>query len=89
LREGLQAAGYREPDNLELVARAADGDPKRIASLAMELAERKVDVLVPVSPAAIDAAVAASATIPIVALILSPTPSRVAGSRACRGPAGR
>ena len=68
LREGLQAAGFREPDNLEIVARAADGDPKRIASLAMELVERKVDVLVPVSPAAIDAAVAASATIPIVAL---------------------
>jgi putative tryptophan/tyrosine transport system substrate-binding protein len=68
LREGLQAAGYRESDNLELVARVADGDPKRIASLAMELAERKVDVMVPVSPAAIDAALAASATIPIVAL---------------------
>jgi ABC-type uncharacterized transport system substrate-binding protein len=68
LREGLQAAGYREPDNIELVARAANGDPKRIASLAMELAERKVDVMVPVSPAAIDAALAASTTIPIVAL---------------------
>jgi putative tryptophan/tyrosine transport system substrate-binding protein len=68
LREGLQAAGYREPDNIELVARAAEGDPKLIAALAMELAERKVDVMVPVSPAAIDAALAASATIPIVAL---------------------
>jgi hypothetical protein len=68
LREGLQAAGYREPDNIELVARAAEGDPKRIAPLAMELAERKVDVMVPVSPAAIDAALAASTTIPIVAL---------------------
>jgi hypothetical protein len=30
LREGLQAAGYREPDNIEI---AADGDPKRITSL--------------------------------------------------------
>jgi putative ABC transport system substrate-binding protein len=68
LREGLQAAGYREPNNIELVALAADGDPKRIASLATELAERKVDVIVPVSPAAIDAALAASRTIPIVAL---------------------
>src|SRR5262245_33258172 len=27
LCEGLQAAGYREPDNIELVARAANGDP--------------------------------------------------------------
>jgi putative ABC transport system substrate-binding protein len=71
LREGLQAAGYREPDNIE---RAAQGDPKRIAPLAMELAERKVDVMVPVSPAAIDAALAASATIPIVALDLESDP---------------
>jgi ABC-type uncharacterized transport system substrate-binding protein len=68
LREGLQAAGYRESDNIELVPRAAEGDPTRLGSLAMELAERKVDVMVPVSPAAIDAALAASATIPIVAL---------------------
>jgi ABC-type uncharacterized transport system substrate-binding protein len=68
LREGLQAAGYREPDNIELIALAANGDPNRVASLATELAERKVDVMVPVSPAAIDAALAASATIPIVAL---------------------
>jgi putative tryptophan/tyrosine transport system substrate-binding protein len=44
LREGLRAAGHPEPDNIELLSRAADGDPKRIASLAMELAERKVDV---------------------------------------------
>jgi ABC-type uncharacterized transport system substrate-binding protein len=64
LREGLQAAGYREPDNIELIPRAAEGDPKRIAALAMELAERKVDVMVPVSPAAIHAALAATTTIP-------------------------
>jgi putative ABC transport system substrate-binding protein len=74
LREGLQAAGYREPDNIELVAQAAQGDPMRIAPLAMELAEHKVDVMVPVSPAAIDAALAASATIPIVALDLESDP---------------
>jgi putative ABC transport system substrate-binding protein len=68
LREGLQAAGYREPDNVELLPRAAEGDPMRIAPLAMELVERKVDVMMPVSPAAVHAALAASATIPIVAL---------------------
>jgi putative tryptophan/tyrosine transport system substrate-binding protein len=36
LREGLRAAGYRELDNIELLPRAAEGDPKRIAPLAME-----------------------------------------------------
>ena len=74
LREGLQAAGYREPDNIELIPRAAEGDPKRIAPLAMELAERKVDVMVPVSPAAVQAALAASATIPIIALDVESDP---------------
>src|SRR5262249_56029535 len=69
-----QAAGYGEPDNIELIARAANGDPKRIAPLAIELAERKVDVMLPVSPAAIHAALAASATIPIVALDLESDP---------------
>jgi hypothetical protein len=60
-REGLRAGGYRETDNIELLSRAADGDPTRIARLAMELAGRKVDVMVPVSPAAVHAALAASA----------------------------
>jgi putative ABC transport system substrate-binding protein len=50
LREGLRAAGYREPDNVELLPRAAEGDPNRIAPLAMELAERKVDVHGPCQP---------------------------------------
>jgi putative ABC transport system substrate-binding protein len=74
LREGLQIAGYREPDNIELLPRAAEGDPMRIAPLAMELIERKVDVIIPVSPAAVRAALAASATIPIVALDLESDP---------------
>jgi ABC-type uncharacterized transport system substrate-binding protein len=74
LREALQAAGYREPDNIELIGRAAEGDPNRIAPLATELAERKVDVVLAVSPAGVHAALAASATIPIVALDLESDP---------------
>jgi putative ABC transport system substrate-binding protein len=74
LREALQAAGYREPDNIELIGRAAEGDPNRIAPLATELAERKVDVMLAVSPAGVHAALAASATIPIVALDLESDP---------------
>src|SRR5262249_250510 len=64
----------REPDNVEFLVRAADGDPTRIASLAVELAERKVDVIVAVSPAAGEAAQAASTTLPIVALDLETEP---------------
>jgi ABC-type uncharacterized transport system substrate-binding protein len=74
LREGLRAAGYPEQNNIELLSRAADGDPTRIAPLAMELAERKVDVMLAISPAAVHAALAASATIPIIALDLESDP---------------
>jgi len=73
-RDGLQAAGYREPDNVELVIRSTEGDPTRVALFAKELAERQVDVLVPVSPAAVHAARSASTTIPIVALDLESDP---------------
>jgi ABC-type uncharacterized transport system substrate-binding protein len=73
-REGLQAVGYREPDNVELVLRSAGGDPTRITLLAMELVERKVDVLVPVSSPAVKAARSATTTIPIVAFDLESDP---------------
>jgi putative ABC transport system substrate-binding protein len=73
-RDGLLGAGYREPDNIELIPRAANSDPARIAALAAELAERKVDVILAVSPAAVRASQAASATIPIVALDLESDP---------------
>jgi putative ABC transport system substrate-binding protein len=73
-REGLQAAGYREPDNIELVLKATGGDPTRTMPSATELAERKVDVIVAISPAAVHSAQSASATIPIVALDLESDP---------------
>ena len=74
LREGLQAAGYRESDNVEILPRAAEGDPARIAPIAAELAERKVNVIVAISPAAVQAALAASTTIPVIALDLESDP---------------
>jgi putative ABC transport system substrate-binding protein len=74
LREGLQAAGFHEPDNIEILPRAAEGDPRRIAPLAVELVERKVDVIVAISPAAVHAAKAASAIIPIIAFDLESDP---------------
>jgi putative tryptophan/tyrosine transport system substrate-binding protein len=73
-RDGLLGAGYREPDNIELIPRAANSDPARIAALAAELAERKIDVILAVSRAAVRASQAASATIPIIALDLESDP---------------
>jgi putative tryptophan/tyrosine transport system substrate-binding protein len=73
-RDGLQAAGYREPDNVELVLRSTGGDPARITPLAMELVERKVDVIVAVSAPAVTAARSATTTTPIIAFDLESDP---------------
>jgi hypothetical protein len=32
-RDGLQAAGYRVPDNVELVIRSTEGDPIRVCAI--------------------------------------------------------
>jgi putative ABC transport system substrate-binding protein len=55
----------------------------------MELAERKVDVMVPVSPAAIDAALAASTTIPIVALDFESDPIALGWIKSLSRPGGQ
>ena len=71
---GLRMAGYREGEQIQLVPRSADGDPTRLARLAAELMQEKVDVIVAVSTAAVRAVQAASATIPIVAHDLETDP---------------
>jgi len=73
-RGGLQAAGYREPDNVELVLRSTGGDPTQITPSAIELVERKVDVIVAISPPAVKAAKSATTATPIVALDLESDP---------------
>jgi putative tryptophan/tyrosine transport system substrate-binding protein len=74
LRDALQAIGYREPDNVEFVVRSTGGDPTRIHPLAMELVERKVDVILAASLPAVNAARSATITTPIVALDLESDP---------------
>jgi hypothetical protein len=55
LREGLGAVGYREPDQVELIIRVTGGDPSRVGPMASDLVERNVNVLVPISSAAVQA----------------------------------
>jgi putative ABC transport system substrate-binding protein len=76
LRDGLRAGGYGAADRAEIPVRASEGDPARLAPLAADLAGRPVDVIVAVSPAAVQAARAATATIPIVAADLESDPVR-------------
>jgi putative ABC transport system substrate-binding protein len=67
LREGLRAGGYADADRVEILVRCAEGDPARMAPLAADLVARKVDAIVAVSPAGVQAAKSATTTIPIVA----------------------
>src|SRR5262245_22528352 len=73
-REGLRAAGYREPEQIELIIRVTGGDPTRVAPMARELVERNVDILVPLSPAAVRATTSLTSTIPILAFDLDSDP---------------
>jgi putative ABC transport system substrate-binding protein len=72
--EGLRAVGYREPDQIELVSRVTGGDPIRVAPMATELIASNVDVLVAISPAAVQALISLTSTIPIVAFDLETDP---------------
>ena len=63
---GLQAGGIR-PEQVNIIARVTGGDAAPLAPMAADLVARKVDLIAAISPAAVRAAQAATATIPIVA----------------------
>jgi putative ABC transport system substrate-binding protein len=66
LTEALREMGYIEGSTLSFEARTAEDDLARLPSLANELVESKVDLIVAVSPPAIRAASRATRIIPIV-----------------------
>jgi putative ABC transport system substrate-binding protein len=72
--EGLRSAGFRVPEQIDLIARIADGDPARLVPLATELIEQKPDVIVTVGSAAVRIVHSATTTIPIVAHDLDTDP---------------
>ena len=74
MREGLRVVGYREPDQVELITRVTGGDPSRTAPMANDLMSHNVDVLVPISPTAVQAVRSLTSTIPIVAFDLETDP---------------
>jgi putative ABC transport system substrate-binding protein len=66
-REGLQALGYREGQNLIIEYRWGEGKVDRLPALAKELVEQKVDVIVSGGFVGAQAAKNATREIPIVA----------------------
>ena len=67
-REGLKEFGYFEGKNVELIARAAQGDPVRLQNLAEDLAHRNPDLLLCVSSSGAQVCHRATTAIPIVAV---------------------
>jgi putative ABC transport system substrate-binding protein len=62
----LKELGYAEGENLVIEMRDGEGRNDRVSTFAADLVERRVDVIVPLGPYAIQAARAATTTIPIV-----------------------
>lgn len=66
LLSGIEAAGLRE-GQIAFVPRGSGGDANKLAAMASDLVERKVDLILVESPPAERALQAATTTIPIVA----------------------
>jgi putative ABC transport system substrate-binding protein len=70
---GVRGAGFAD-DQIELVLRAAEGDPKRIPPLVAEIVSRQVDVILAIGSGMVQAFQSATKTIPIIALDLESDP---------------
>jgi len=66
LRRGLGALGYLEGRNYELELRNAGGRAELLPSLAVELVQRRVDLILVISGTAVEAATKATTSIPVV-----------------------
>ncbi len=76
MRQGLRELGFVEGRNVAFAFRSADGNPRDLPGLARHLASLKPAVLFCAGPAALDAAVHATSSVPIVALDLETDPLR-------------
>jgi putative ABC transport system substrate-binding protein len=74
MREGLRELGYVEGESIKLEARWARGNPEALPQLTQELIQLGVDVLVPTARPSIEAATAATITLPIIANDLESDP---------------
>jgi putative ABC transport system substrate-binding protein len=74
LQAGLREMGYFDSKTIKIESRWAQGRVERLLALAQELVQLKADILVAVARPAIEAARAATAVLPIIALDLESDP---------------
>ena len=74
LLSGMRVSGFREPEEIEVLTRTAGGDAALLVQMAVDLVNRKVDLIVAVSPTAVQAARSATTTIPIIVSDLESDP---------------
>jgi putative ABC transport system substrate-binding protein len=86
--QGMQELGYTDGKNITFDIRSADGKSQALPDLAAELVQRKVDVIFVTGPAPIRAVLAATRTIPIVALDLETEPVRAGWAQTLARPGG-
>src|SRR5215469_12927067 len=86
-QRALRISGYAAPAQVEIVGRAAEGDPARIVPLVGEVIAKNVSVIMASGPLALNAARSAARTIPVVAIDFETDPiaSGVAASLARPG----
>ena len=88
LLSGLRAGGFREPDDVQVVARITEGDPTKLAPMAEDLVTQQVDLIFTIGPAAVRAARNATSTIPIVASDLESDPVKLGFIKSVARPGG-
>ena len=86
--KGLQELGYVDGKNITLEIRSSSGKPQALPGVAAELVQLKADVIFVTGPAPIRAVLAATRSIPIVALDLETEPVRAGWAQSLARPGG-
>ena len=88
IREGLNDPDNRSGSSPEIIVRLADGDVSRLPALATDLVNNRVDTIVAVAPAAVQAAAGATKSIPVIAIDLESDPVASGFVRSLARPGG-
>jgi ABC-type uncharacterized transport system substrate-binding protein len=88
IREGLNDPDNRRESSPEIIVRLADGDVSRLPALATDLVNNRVDTIVAVAPAAVQAAAGATTSIPVLAIDLESDPVASGFVRSLARPGG-